>query len=159
VAEDFQSPGAMLARINNRIAVDIPEKMFVTCLVAILEPQTGHICFANAGHNLPFVRGANSVRTLHARGMPLGLMPGMEYEERDDVIAPGELLLLYSDGIVEARNARRELFGDRRLAAYLAAAVGTQALTDAVCREVWQFTGDNLQQEDDITMFVAERGA
>jgi serine phosphatase RsbU (regulator of sigma subunit) len=158
VAEDFQSPGAMLARINNRIAADIPEKMFVTCLVAILEPDTGHISFANAGHNLPFVRGAAGVRTLHARGMPLGLMPGMEYEEHEDVIAPGELLLLYSDGIVEARNARRELFGDRRLAAYLVAA-GAEELTDAVCREVWQFTGEGLQQEDDITMFVAQRTA
>jgi serine phosphatase RsbU (regulator of sigma subunit) len=159
VSEQWQTPGAMLARINERIAADIPEKMFVTCLIAVLEPQTGHICFANAGHNLPMVRSPHGVRTLHARGMPLGLMPGMEYEESQDVIAPGELLMLYSDGIVEARNVRRELFGDRRLAACLATVPGGEDVTDAVCREVWHFTGDGLQQEDDITMFVLERTA
>ena len=76
VGEQLQTPGAMLARINDRVAADIPEKMFVTCLVAVLEPSSGRMRFANAGHNLPFVRGAGGVRTLHARGMPLGLMAG-----------------------------------------------------------------------------------
>ncbi len=159
VGEQLQTPGAMLARINDRVAADIPEKMFVTCLIAILEPATGRVRFANAGHNLPLVRGAGGVRTLHARGMPLGLMPRMEYEEHEDVIAAGELLMLYSDGIVEARNQRRELFGDRRLSAFIATLPARQDLPDAVCNEVWQFTGEGLQQEDDITMFVLERSA
>ena len=159
VGEQLQTPGAMLARINDRVAADIPEKMFVTCLIAILEPATGRVRFANAGHNLPLVRGAGGVRTLHARGMPLGLMPRMEYEEHEDVIAAGELLMLYSDGIVEARNQRRELFGDRRLSAFIATLPAQQDLPDAVCNEVWQFTGEGLQQEDDITMFVLERSA
>ena len=66
VGEQLQTPGAMLARINDRVAADIPEKMFVTCLIAILEPATGRVRFANAGHNLPLVRGASGVRTLHA---------------------------------------------------------------------------------------------
>ena len=105
VGEQLQTPGAMLARINDRVAADIPEKMFVTCLIAILEPATGRVRFANAGHNLPLVRGASGVRTLHARGMPLGLMPRMEYEEHEDVIAAGELLMLYSDGIVKGATS------------------------------------------------------
>jgi serine phosphatase RsbU (regulator of sigma subunit) len=157
VAEQLQTPGAILARINDRIASDIPEKMFVTCLIAVLEPATGHVRFANAGHNLPLVRGTSGVRALRARGMPLGLMPGMEYEENEDVIAAGELLMLYSDGIVEARNQRRELFGDRRLSALIATLPAQKDLPDTVCQEVWQFTGEGLQQEDDITMFVLER--
>jgi serine phosphatase RsbU (regulator of sigma subunit) len=159
VAEQLQTPGAMLARINDRIAADIPEKMFVTCLIAVLELSTGHVRFANAGHNLPLVRGTDGVRTLYARGMPLGLMKGTEYEESEDVIAAGELLLLYSDGIVEARNQRRELFGDRRLSAFIATLPAQQHLPESVCNEVWRFTGEGLQQEDDITMFVLERNA
>jgi serine phosphatase RsbU (regulator of sigma subunit) len=157
VGEQLQTPGAMLARINDRVVADMPEKMFVTCLIAVLEPATGHVRYANAGHNLPMVRGASGVRTLHARGMPLGLMAGMEYEENEDVIVPGELLMLYSDGIVEARNQRRELFGERRLAAFIAASPAQEDLTDVVCQEVWQFMGEGLQQEDDITMLVVER--
>jgi serine phosphatase RsbU (regulator of sigma subunit) len=157
VGEQLQSPGAMLARINDRMAEDIPEKMFVTCLIAVLEPRTGRVRFANAGHNLPLVRGQQGVRTLQARGMPLGLMRGMQYEENEEWVAPGELLLLYSDGIVEARNQRRELFGDRRLAALIATLEAQAHLPSAVCDEVWRFTGEGLQQEDDITMFVAQR--
>jgi serine phosphatase RsbU (regulator of sigma subunit) len=157
VSEQLHTPGAMLARINDRIAADIPEKMFVTCLVAVLDPLSGRIRFANAGHNLPFVRGPHGVRTLHARGMPLGLMPAMEYEEHEDVIAPGELLMLYSDGIVEARNGRRELYGDRRLAAYIATLPGERDLPTSVCQDVWEYTGSSAQQEDDITMFVLQR--
>ena len=157
VAEQLHTPGAMLARINDRIAADTPEKMFVTCLMAVLDPLTGHLRFANAGHNLPLVRGRNGVRSLRARGMPLGLLPDMVYEEEEDMIEPGELLMFYSDGIVEARNPQRELFGEKRLAAHLAAWTPDRDLTDSVCETVSQFTGPGREQEDDITMFVVER--
>jgi serine phosphatase RsbU (regulator of sigma subunit) len=159
VAEQMHMPGPMLARINNRLAVDIPNKMFVTCLIAVLEPATGHLRFANAGHNLPLVRGRAGVRSLRARGMPLGLLPEMVYEEQETVIEPGELLMLYSDGIVEARNAQRELFGDKRLSAHLAAWAPGRELTATLCEAVTQFTGPGREQEDDISMFVIERHA
>jgi sigma-B regulation protein RsbU (phosphoserine phosphatase) len=83
----------------------------------------------------------------------------MEYEEHEDTIAPGELLMLYSDGIVEARNQRRELYGDRRLAAYIATLPGERDLPTSVCEDVWEFTGLGIQQEDDITMLVLQRSA
>jgi serine phosphatase RsbU (regulator of sigma subunit) len=159
VSEQLHTPGAMLARINDRIAADIPEKMFVTCLIGVLEPATGYLRFANAGHNLPLVRGPKGVRSLRARGMPLGLLPEMAYEEQEAVIAPGELLMLYSDGIVEARNPQRELFGDKRLAAHLAGWTGESELTETLCEAVSAFTGPGREQEDDITMFVIERTA
>jgi serine phosphatase RsbU (regulator of sigma subunit) len=157
VAEQLHMPGPMLARINDRLSADIPDKMFVTCLIAVLEPATGHLRFANAGHNLPLVRGRGEVRSLRARGMPLGLLPEMVYEEQETVIEPGELLMLYSDGIVEARDPHRELFGDKRLAAHLAASTPERDLTDTLCEAVSQFTGPGSEQEDDITMFVIER--
>jgi len=157
VSEQLHTPGAMLARINDRISADIPEKMFVTCLIAILELDTGYLRFANAGHNLPLVRGREGVRSLRARGMPLGLLPEMVYEEQEAVIASGELLMIYSDGIVEARNSQRELFGDKRLAAHLAGWTPERDLTETLCEAVSEFTGPGREQEDDITMFVVER--
>jgi serine phosphatase RsbU (regulator of sigma subunit) len=69
----------------------IPPNMFVTCFCAILEPENGRLVYANAGHNLPYWRHDELVTTgLEARGMPLGLMPGMSYEEIVTVIGPGE---------------------------------------------------------------------
>ena len=75
---------------------DIPENMFVTCLYGVLELDTGRLVFANAGHNLPMVASGGTVTELYARGMPLGLMPGMDYEETEAVLTPGAQLLLYS---------------------------------------------------------------
>ena len=89
--------------------------MFVTCLFAILEPETGRIVLANAGHNLPYVRTDEGVIELRATGMPLGLMPDIRYEETEGVIAPGSNVLLYSDGLVEAHDPAQEMYGFPRL--------------------------------------------
>ena len=92
--------------------------------------------------------------------MPLGLMPGMTYEENEAVLAPGDCLLLHSDGIVEAHSpdARDVRLpapeGDRR-----AAPGGGQALIDRVLAEVEAFTGADAEQEDDITMVTLQRSA
>ena len=93
----------------------MPAKMFVTCLYGVLDPATGRLCFANAGHDLPYVRTADGVVELRARGMPLGLMPGMTYEEKETTLDPGDSVLLYSDGIVEAHDPERQMFGFPRL--------------------------------------------
>jgi serine phosphatase RsbU (regulator of sigma subunit) len=77
-AEQLVAPGAVLERTNNQLVENIPPKMFVTCLYALLEPATGHLVFANAGHDVPFRRTAEGVVELRARGMPLGLLPGMQ---------------------------------------------------------------------------------
>ena len=98
-------PGEVLQRVNDHLCPDMPEKMFVTCLYAVLDPRTGLFRFANAGHDLPYVKTADGVTELRARGMPLGLLPGMDYEENEVVLAPGDCLLLHSDGIVEAHDA------------------------------------------------------
>ena len=92
----------MLERVNEHLCPDMPAKMFVTCLYGVLEPESGRFRFANAGHDLPYVKTAGGSVELRARGMPLGLMTGMVYEERETVLAPGDSLLLHSDGIVEA---------------------------------------------------------
>src|SRR5918997_2049177 len=83
-AQRLLSPGEVLKRVNDVLVQDIPRNMFVTCLYAILEPDTGRVLYANAGHDLPYRRRAGrseGAEELRARGMPLGLMPGMGYEE------------------------------------------------------------------------------
>src|SRR3712207_8887795 len=76
---------------------DIPANMFVTCLYAVLDPKTGRLRYANAGHNLPYLATADGVTELRARGMPLGAMPGMSYEENETYLAPGGSVLLHSE--------------------------------------------------------------
>ncbi|MGH2513198.1 MAG: PP2C family protein-serine/threonine phosphatase, partial [Candidatus Limnocylindrales bacterium] len=90
------APGAVLARANDLLSAEMPEKMFVTCLYMVLEPATGHVTFANAGHNLPYVRTDDGVVEFRATGMPLGLLPGLTYEEKEADIGPGDSVLLYS---------------------------------------------------------------
>ncbi|MCA9971964.1 MAG: SpoIIE family protein phosphatase, partial [Anaerolineales bacterium] len=99
--ERFRTPGAVLQRVNELLYPDIPPRMFVTCLYALLDPATGRLRYANAGHDLPYRHHAGGVEELRARGMPLGLMPGMTYEEKEVMLAPGDTVLLYSDGLAE----------------------------------------------------------
>ena len=150
-------PGVVLERVNEHLCPDMPEKMFVTCLYAVLDPRTGLFRFANAGHDLPYVKTADGVVELRARGMPLGLMPGMAYEENEAMLAPGDSVLLHSDGIVEAHDPDREMFGFPRLKETVGAAPGGQALIDRVLAELDAFTGPDAEQEDDITMVTLQR--
>ena len=149
------SPGEVLERVNDLLVPDIPDRMFVTCLYVVVDPVTGRIVFANAGHNLPFARTVDGPVELRATGMPLGLMPGMTYEEREAVLAPGEALLLYSDGITEAHDPTREMFGAERLGARVADGDGD--LIDSVLTSLQRFTGEGWEQEDDITIVTLRR--
>jgi anti-sigma regulatory factor (Ser/Thr protein kinase) len=135
----------------------MPEKMFVTCLYGVLDPETGHFRFANAGHDLPYVKTADGSEELRARGMPLGLMPGMPYEEKETVLQPGDSLLLHSDGIVEAHSPDREMFGFPRLKQCVADYPGGGELIDRVLSDLHAHTGPDAEQEDDITMVTLQR--
>jgi serine phosphatase RsbU (regulator of sigma subunit) len=151
------SPGEVLARVNDLLYSDIPPNMFVTCFFAVLDPQSGRLCFANAGHDLPYRQQISSVCELHATGMPLGLMPGMQYEEQEVVVAIDESILFYSDGLVEAHNSKREMFGFPRLKTLLQEHIGDAKLIDCLLRELRGFTGEGWEQEDDMTLLTLER--
>lgn len=156
-APDLRSPGAVLERVNALLCDDIPAHMFVTCLALALDPSTGWVQFANAGHDLPYVRTQAGVVELHATGMPLGLMAGMTYEERDHQLEAGDCVLLHSDGLAEAHNPVREMFGFPRVAALAGSAGGGEALIDRCLTELARFTGPGYEQEDDITLVTLER--
>src|SRR3712207_3526104 len=99
------SPGEVLSRVNEAFLARSPPNMFVTCLYAILDPESGRLLYANAGHDLPYLRRhTGEAEELRARGMPLGLMPGMSYEEKETILESGEAALFYSDGLVEAHD-------------------------------------------------------
>jgi serine phosphatase RsbU (regulator of sigma subunit) len=155
------SPGSVLERANDLLCPDIPPNMFITCLYAILDPHTGHLRYANAGHDLPYLRHADGVSELRATGMPLGLMPGMQYEEKSATLLAGEHVLFYSDGLVEAHNPRRDMFSFprlRRLVAEHSAGDG-EALIHFLLAELERFVGSAWEQEDDITLVTLRRCA
>src|SRR5919205_927308 len=135
--------------------------MFVTCLYAILDPKSGSLRYANAGHDLPYLRhhGGSDAEELRARGMPLGLMPNMPYEEKEAVLRVGDNALFYSDGLVEAHNPQREMFGFARLRALVAEHAEDGSLVELLMGELYSFVGDGWEQEDDITLVTLERSA
>src|SRR5215211_4172543 len=158
-AQRLIEPGLVLERVNEHLCPDMPEKMFVTCLYGVLDPSSGHLRFANAGHDLPYVKTADGIVELRARGMPLGLMPGMPYEEKEAILEPGDSVLLHSDGVVEAHDSERDMFGFPRLKETMADAPGGQELIDRVLGDLEAFTGPDTEQEDDITMVTLQRSA
>jgi serine phosphatase RsbU (regulator of sigma subunit) len=153
------SPGKVLGHVNEMLCVDIPAHMFVTCLALVLDPVSGEVVFANAGHDVPYVRTQGGVAELRARGMPLGLMPGMDYEERRFQFEPGDCALLHSDGLAEAHAPDREMFGFPRVSALVGKGPSGEALIDLCLTELGSFTGPNHEQEDDITLVSLQRSS
>jgi serine phosphatase RsbU (regulator of sigma subunit) len=151
------SPGEVLGRVNEALFARIPANMFVTCFYAILDPQSGTLSFANAGHDLPYVRRSGDADELMARGMPLGLMPGMGYEEKEIILGAGDGAIFYSDGLVEAHNPEGEMFGFPRLRALVAEHAEGEPLVEFLMEELYSFTGEGWEQEDDITLVTLHR--
>jgi serine phosphatase RsbU (regulator of sigma subunit) len=158
VAQRALMPGQVLAEANEVLSADVPPSMFVTCFYGILDPSSGRFHYANAGHNLPYWRHNDLASEMRATGMPLGLLPGMNYEEKEAILGPGDAVLFYSDGLVEAHNAEGEMFGDRRLQSFVAdrSAAGT-SLIEELLVEITNFTGADGEQEDDITLVRLQR--
>jgi serine phosphatase RsbU (regulator of sigma subunit) len=157
-ASDY-SPGEVLQRVNEALATRIPANMFVTCFYGVLDPGTGSFAYANAGHDLPYVRRGGYAEELMARGMPLGLMPGMGYEEKEIILGEGDRALFYSDGLVEAHNPEGAMFGFPRLQSLVAEHAQGEPLVDFLMEELYSFTGKRWEQEDDITLVTLHRVA
>ena len=159
-ALDSSSPGEVLERVNETLIARIPPNMFVTCFYAILDPKSGRLLYANAGHDLPYLRRRGSdCEELRARGMPLGLMPGMSYEQKEIVLDAGETALFYSDGLVEAHDPKGEMFGFPRLQELVAEHGEEGQLEGFPLEELYSFVGEAWEQEDDITLLTLRRSA
>jgi serine phosphatase RsbU (regulator of sigma subunit) len=168
-AQRLDSPGEVLKRVNDVIVRDIPPNMFITCLYAILEIKSGLLRYANAGHDLPYRRrstsygaaaagGGGGAEELRATGMPLGLLPGMSYEEKEIILQRGDTVLFYSDGLVEAHDPHYEMFGFPRLQGLVGAhRTDGAAMVNFLLTELRRFTGEEWEQEDDITLVTLDR--
>jgi serine phosphatase RsbU (regulator of sigma subunit) len=154
---DSSSPGEVLEQVNEALVPSIPTNMFVTCFYAILEPKRGSLTYANAGHDVPYLHRNGAAEELKARGMPLGLMPGMGYEEDQIVLEEGEAALFYSDGLVEAHDPEGEMFGFPRLRELIAEYAEKELLEEALLEELYSFVGEGWKQEDDITLLTLRR--
>ena len=150
-------PRQALEEANDVLYTYLPPNMFATCFYAVLEPTEGWLRYANAGHNLPCCWHEGLVTKLRARGMPLGLLPGMDYEEKQTALAPGDGVLLYSDRLIEAHDPRREMFGTLRMEEFVRAHPGGATLIDSLLAELEQFTGKAWEQEDDIALLTLQR--
>lgn len=153
-------PAQALTRVNALLEEHNPGNMFVTLFLALYTPDTGELLYANGGHCLPWiVASQGSLRQLEGLSGPLvGAMPDVTYLLFRDALAAGDSCFLYSDGLTEAMNVDKALYGDERLSHCLAAhaADAPSALQEAVFADICAFRGD-APPSDDITMLVVRR--
>src|SRR5215208_1481431 len=109
------APGQVLSRVNDSLVTDIPPHMFLSFFYDTPDPEKCSLRYTNAGHDLPYLHRNGNAEELRARGMPLGLMPAMNYEEKEMVLDAGDSALFYSDGLVEVHDTNGEMFGFPRL--------------------------------------------
>ena len=133
----------------------------------MLDLQTGHLSYCNAGHNAPLILHADTEKNKHEVSMmdctnpnlPIGVMAGWNYTEQELVMSPGTTLFLYTDGLTEAENAVHDQFGEERLMdvfnALAAEMDAPQQLTETMNGAVHQFVGDT-EQSDDLTMLAIQ---
>jgi predicted ester cyclase len=154
---DSISPGEVLSRVNETLMSRIPSNMFVTCFYGVLDPESAIFTYANAGHDLPYLWHGGAAEELRARGMPLGLMPSMSYEEKEMMFEPTDTALLYSDGLVEAHAPDGEMFGFPRLRELVAKHGEVGPLGGFCLEKLYSFVGEGWEQEDDITLLTLRR--
>lgn len=160
-AQDHTTPDGALLHANGWITDSNREDMFVTVWYGILDPSRHTVAYANAGHSLALhvQAGDGAIRQLRPSGMPLGVVKQLPIERDDVALAPGDLLVLYTDGVVDAIDEAEEEFGQDRLESvlYRSRDLPAQEVVDAVLAAVWEHTGD-APILDDITLWVLKRG-
>ncbi len=154
------SPARALEKVNRLITSDTHSNMFITLVYGVLDPVTGRLTYCRAGHNLPFLLRAASgkVEMLTAGGMALGVLPEITLLEDAVTLEPGDLLLLYTDGVTEPINAENVEFGEERLEHLMSAGAqlpGRELLAQ-IHREIEAFTGGE-RRFDDQTLVAVKR--
>jgi serine phosphatase RsbU (regulator of sigma subunit)/DNA-binding NarL/FixJ family response regulator len=168
-AEHPTQPELVLSATNRRLLMDARAGLFVTAFYGVIDPASGMLAYCNAGHNPPLFLSAqdgNLIRELHRTGMALGAVEDQSWQQSTVQIAPGDLLLLYTDGITEAQDPNGSFFGADRLLGSLQASLhsskgetaGAQSIQDALLAEIHAFVS-SAPQFDDITLVVIARNA
>ena len=158
LAESESEPQRIVTRMNDMMTRDNSYSLFVTFFVGVLDPETGHLCYCNAGHKAPFMLSGNdSCSTLTVkRHLPIGAMPDVAYTLQETTLAPGTTLFLYTDGLDEAENAQRQMFGKERIKEVLqTTSPEPHTLISQMTQAVSHFVGDT-EQSDDLTMLALQ---
>lgn len=159
--DNATGPGDALERVNRIIVRERVGALPLTVALVVLEPVSGTLRYASAGHEPPLVaRSAGGVEPLAAGGPIMGLFDDARYEEHEGRLEPGDALVMYTDGVTDARDRDRRFYGDERLLAAVGQACGRQAtaITAAITEDVREFRGD-AEPYDDLTLLVVERHA
>lgn len=155
---DALTAGFLLETMNRAIFETARRKFLMTCFASIIDVPKRTVTFANAGHNFPYLvrpsaTGTDGLQVLMARGNPLGDAAEASFAEHTQVLEPGDVLVWYTDGVIECESERGEEFGDKRFRAALrqSATLGPRELRDRMVAEATAFYGAR-PQKDDITM-------
>jgi sigma-B regulation protein RsbU (phosphoserine phosphatase) len=154
-------PDLLCSRVSRRLFMKTPPERYVTAFIAALDPASGRLSYTNAGHNPGLlVRADGNVQRLEANGLPLGLFPVVEYERVETTLAPGDLLVLYTDGITEAANPKEEEYGLDRLQAVVRRYSREPLVALAVAIETAvEVFADGTPFGDDRTLVMVRREA
>jgi sigma-B regulation protein RsbU (phosphoserine phosphatase) len=155
LASQEAGPAAMLTRLNNQLATDNEQSMFVTLFCAVIDTGSGLMTYANAGHNPPLLlpQEGRPAFLSSKRQLVIGAMEDYAYQEESHLLRPGDLLLLYTDGVTEAMDPTEALFGEARLleTACLLQAQCVIDLLGCTLASIKAF-GSTAPQSDDITL-------
>lgn len=147
----------LIERLNQyACAQNSSGRRFITAFLAELQPATGHLTFINAGHNWPVLRrGSGAIERLQAGGLPLGISPHARYDCSQTTLSPGDLLLIFTDGVIEAEDQNEQEYGEARMLGVVHAVGGRSAgeILKALMASVDAFVG-SARQHDDITCLV-----
>jgi sigma-B regulation protein RsbU (phosphoserine phosphatase) len=156
-ANGASSPGAVLEEVNRDLSADNPSVMFVTLFIGVLDTRTGMFTYANGGHNPPYLlrKDEKPQRLPTTKGMALGVYDTFRYRENSCALYPGDVLVLYTDGVTEALNRKEEFFSSERLEGVLETLknLSPRELVEVIIEKVQDFS-DGAPQADDITVLV-----
>jgi sigma-B regulation protein RsbU (phosphoserine phosphatase) len=160
-AEDSLNPETVLRKVNERLIQDTGKQQYVTVFYGVLNPNTGELIYSNAGHNRPYIINANNkekIRKLSTTGIPLGLDEKQTWEQIKTTIDFGDIFILFTDGIPDARNGKGIFYDeDRLLNSILSRSSGSvTSIQKGILKDLVTFTGEK-SQFDDITVMVIKR--
>jgi sigma-B regulation protein RsbU (phosphoserine phosphatase) len=160
-SEHRNRPEVVLQAVNDRVLTDVKSDFFATTFYAILDPASGLLTYCNAGHLPPYLFRlplGPAPESLPTTGIPIGVMAGDQWERRAIEMAPGDLLVLYSDGVTEAENASKDWFGKERLIAAVSASIdqGADQVHRSILDAVTAFAAGR-RRTDDLTLVVMAR--
>jgi serine phosphatase RsbU (regulator of sigma subunit) len=157
--EEPENLAAVMTRLNRLTATTCPSNRFITFFMCLLDGASGELIFANAGHNPPLLmRADGKAEWLEAGGCPLGIMAAMKYDEARNQLGPGDVLVVFSDGVTDANDPQEKEFGEERLATAVRdhRTESSATILEAVNRAIADWT-QGTPLPDDLTLLIARR--